>query len=101
MCASDRKQEQIDAFNRPDSKKFIFLISTRAGGVGINLATADTVIIYDLDFNPHSDMQALSRAYRIGQTKKVLVFRLVTRDSVEERIVQIGYRKLFRSTMLL
>jgi chromodomain-helicase-DNA-binding protein 4 len=73
---------------------FAFLLSTRAGGVGINLATADTVIIFDPDFNPHQDIQAISRAHRIGQTKKVLCFQLVTRDSAEEKIVQIGRKKM-------
>ena len=88
------KQRRIDAFNAPDSDLFAFLLSTRAGGVGINLATADTVIIMDPDFNPHQDMQALSRAHRIGQKKKVLCFQLVTKDSVEEKIMQIGRKKL-------
>ncbi len=88
------KQKRIDQFNAPDSQYFAFLLSTRAGGVGINLATADTVIIMDPDFNPHQDIQALSRAHRIGQKKKVLVFQLMTRDSAEEKIVQIGRKKM-------
>jgi SNF2 family DNA or RNA helicase len=88
------KQKRIDEFNAPGSQLFAFLLSTRAGGVGINLATADTVIILDPDFNPHQDLQALSRAHRIGQTKKVLCFQLMTRGSVEEKIVQIGRKKM-------
>jgi chromodomain-helicase-DNA-binding protein 4 len=88
------KQKRIDAFNAPDSHLFAFLLSTRAGGVGINLATADTVIIMDPDFNPHQDIQALSRAHRIGQKKKVLVFQLMTKNSAEEKIVQIGRKKM-------
>ena len=88
------KQRRIDAFNAPESELFAFLLSTRAGGVGINLATADTVIIMDPDFNPHQDIQALSRAHRIGQKRKVLCFQLVTKDSVEERIMQIGRKKM-------
>lgn len=92
--SSLEKQKRIDAFNAPDSELFAFLLSTRAGGVGINLATADTVIIMDPDFNPHQDLQALSRAHRIGQKKKVLCFQLVTKDSVEERIMQIGRKKM-------
>jgi chromodomain-helicase-DNA-binding protein 4 len=88
------KQRRIDAFNAPDSPLFAFLLSTRAGGVGINLATADTVIIMDPDFNPHQDIQALSRAHRIGQKKKVLCFQLMTKDSAEEKIVQIGRKKM-------
>ncbi|OJD34070.1 chromatin remodeling complex subunit [Diplodia corticola] len=88
------KQKRIDEFNAPDSPLFAFLLSTRAGGVGINLATADTVIILDPDFNPHQDIQALSRAHRIGQKKKVLCFQLMTRSSAEEKIVQIGRKKM-------
>jgi chromodomain-helicase-DNA-binding protein 4 len=88
------KQKRIDEFNAPSSDYFAFLLSTRAGGVGINLATADTVIILDPDFNPHQDIQALSRAHRIGQKNKVLVFHLMTRDTVEEKIMQIGKKKL-------
>jgi chromodomain-helicase-DNA-binding protein 4 len=88
------KQKRIDAFNAPGSELFAFLLSTRAGGVGINLATADTVIIMDPDFNPHQDIQALSRAHRIGQKNKVLVFQLMTKDSAEEKIVQIGRKKM-------
>ncbi|KAM3511395.1 hypothetical protein MY11210_004945 [Beauveria gryllotalpidicola] len=92
--SSLEKQKRIDAFNQPDSPLFAFLLSTRAGGVGINLATADTVIIMDPDFNPHQDLQALSRAHRIGQKNKVLCFQLMTKDSVEERIVQVGRGKM-------
>lgn len=88
------KQKRIDNFNAPDSPLFAFLLSTRAGGVGINLATADTVIILDPDFNPHQDIQALSRAHRIGQKKKVLVFQLTTRATAEEKIMQIGKKKM-------
>ena len=89
-----QKQKRIDEFNAPDSRLFAFLLSTRAGGVGINLASADTVIILDPDFNPHQDIQALSRAHRIGQKKKVLVFQLVTRSTAEEKIMQIGKKKM-------
>lgn len=92
--SSLEKQRRIDVFNAPDSPLFAFLLSTRSGGVGINLATADTVIIMDPDFNPHQDIQALSRAHRIGQQKKVLCFQLVTKDSVEERIMQGGRKKM-------
>ena len=88
------KQKRIDQFNAPDSPLFAFLLSTRAGGVGINLATADTVIILDPDFNPHQDLQAIARAHRIGQKNKVLCFQLMTRASVEEKIVQMGRKKM-------
>lgn len=66
------RQDAIDRFNAPGARQFVFLLSTRAGGLGINLATADTVIIYDSDWNPHNDIQAVSRAHRIGQTRQVL-----------------------------
>ncbi|KIW89513.1 uncharacterized protein Z519_09669 [Cladophialophora bantiana CBS 173.52] len=95
------KQKRIDEFNAPGSPYFAFLLSTRAGGVGINLATADTVIILDPDFNPHQDIQALSRAHRIGQKAKVLVFQLMTRDSVEEKIIQIGRKKMALDHVLI
>ncbi|KAK1042344.1 hypothetical protein LTS16_008952 [Friedmanniomyces endolithicus] len=96
-----QKQKRIDEFNAPESPLFAFLLSTRAGGVGINLASADTVIILDPDFNPHQDIQALSRAHRIGQTKKVLCFQLVTRASAEERIMQMGRKKLALDHVLI
>ncbi|MCL7031421.1 hypothetical protein MKW94_022187 [Papaver nudicaule] len=68
----------IDEFNRPDSPAFIFLLSIRAGGVGVNLQAADTVIIFDTDWNPQVDLQAQARAHRIGQKKDVLVLRMET-----------------------
>ena len=98
---SMEKQKCIDTFNEPDSPVFAFLLSTRAGGVGINLATADTVIILDPDFNPHQDIQALSRAHRIGQKKKVLVFQLMTRGTAEEKIMQIGKKKMALDHVLI
>ena len=95
------KQAQIDKFNEPNSSYFAFLLSTRSGGVGINLATADTVIIMDPDFNPKQDMQALSRAHRIGQTKPVLVLQLTTRASVEEKIMEKGKKKVALEHVLI
>jgi chromodomain-helicase-DNA-binding protein 4 len=94
LMGSLEKQKRIDQFNAPDSPLFAFLLSTRAGGVGINLATADTVIILDPDWNPHQDLQAIARAHRIGQKKKVLCFQLMTRASVEEKIIQMGRKKM-------
>lgn len=96
-----KKQKNIDAYNAPSSEYFAFLLSTRAGGVGINLATANTVIILDPDFNPHQDIQALSRAHRIGQKKKVMVFQLMTRGSAEEKIMQIGKKKMALDHVLI
>lgn len=101
QISAAEKQKRIDEFNAPDSPYFAFLLSTRAGGVGINLATADTVIILDPDFNPHQDIQALSRAHRIGQKQKVLVFQLMTRQSVEEKIMQIGRKKMALDHVLI
>lgn len=92
--SSLQKQRRIDLFNEPGSEDFAFLLSTRAGGVGINLATADTVIILDPDFNPHQDLQAVARAHRIGQQNKVLCFQLMTKGSVEEKIMQMGRKKM-------
>lgn len=95
------KQKRIDEYNAEGSPYFVFLLSTRSGGVGINLATADTVIIMDPDFNPHQDMQASSRAHRIGQKNKVLVFQLMTRGSAEEKIMQIGKKKMVLDHVLI
>ena len=85
----------------PQSPAFCFLLSTRAGGLGINLATADTVIIYDSDWNPHNDIQAFSRAHRIGQANRVLIYRFVTRNSVEERITQVAKRKMMLTHLVV
>ncbi|XP_061397937.1 chromatin-remodeling complex ATPase chain Iswi-like [Musca vetustissima] len=90
----EERTRQIDEYNAKDSKVFIFLLSTRAGGLGINLTTADVVIFYDSDFNPQMDLQAMDRAHRIGQTKKVRVFRLITKDTIEEKIIQMSEKKL-------
>jgi len=94
QTAHEEREKSIDAFNEPGSDKFIFMLSTRAGGLGINLATADVVIIYDSDWNPQADLQAMDRAHRIGQTKTVRVFRLITENTVEERIVERAEVKL-------
>jgi DNA helicase INO80 len=80
----DRRDTVADFQTRPEI--FIFLLSTRAGGLGINLTSADTVIFYDSDWNPTIDSQAMDRAHRLGQTKQVTVYRLITRGTIEERI---------------
>lgn len=82
------REKMISQFTEPNSPYFIFLLSTRAGGLGINLTSADTVIIFDSDWNPQVDLQAMNRAHRIGQSKQVNVYRLVTKDSLEERIIE-------------
>jgi SWI/SNF-related matrix-associated actin-dependent regulator of chromatin subfamily A protein 2/4 len=71
MTKSDERGEQLKVFNEKDSDYFIFLLSTRAGGLGLNLQTADTVVIFDSDWNPHQDLQAQDRAHRIGQKNEV------------------------------
>ncbi len=91
--AEDRTAS-LKLFNDPESPYFVFLLSTRAGGLGLNLQSADTVIIFDSDWNPHQDLQAQDRAHRIGQTKEVRIFRLITIDSVEEYILERAQHKL-------
>jgi SNF2 family DNA or RNA helicase len=88
------RRQALDHFNAPDSTDFCFLLSTRAGGLGINLATADTVVIFDSDWNPQNDLQAQARAHRIGQKNRVNIYRLVTKNSVEEDIIERAKRKM-------
>jgi len=91
---SDDRSELLAKFNAPNSPYFCFLLSTRAGGLGLNLQTADTVIIYDSDWNPHQDLQAQDRAHRIGQKNEVRILRLITSKSVEEKILERAQYKL-------
>ncbi|KAF8078491.1 SNF2 family DNA-dependent ATPase [Lyophyllum atratum] len=84
----DRRDMVIDWQTRPDI--FVFLLSTRAGGLGINLTAADTVIFYDHDWNPSNDAQAMDRAHRLGQTRQVTVYRLITKGTIDERIIQLA-----------
>lgn len=84
----------IDDYNSPNSNKFIFLLTTRAGGLGINLTTADVVILFDSDWNPQADLQAMDRAHRIGQKKQVKVFRFVTENAIEEKVLERAAQKL-------
>mmetsp|Transcript_7514 Transcript_7514/g.15048 ORF Transcript_7514/g.15048 Transcript_7514/m.15048 type:complete len:656 (-) Transcript_7514:754-2721(-) len=110
----DDRQKQMDAFNAEktageggsrndaDDRHFVFLLSTRAGGLGINLATADTCIIFDSDWNPHQDSQAMDRCHRIGQTRPVAVYRLLTVNSVDMDMMekQISKKKLERMAIV-
>ena len=96
----DERQRQMDAFNAEktngangtrnddDDRHFVFLLSTRAGGLGINLASADTCIIFDSDWNPHQDSQAMDRCHRIGQDRPVAVYRLLTAGSVDMEMME-------------
>ncbi|XP_050542494.1 chromodomain-helicase-DNA-binding protein 1 isoform X2 [Daktulosphaira vitifoliae] len=90
----DIRRQALEHFNAEGSQDFCFLLSTRAGGLGINLATADTVIIFDSDWNPQNDLQAQARAHRIGQKNQVNIYRLVTKGSVEEDIVERAKQKM-------
>ncbi|ONM25879.1 Protein CHROMATIN REMODELING 5 [Zea mays] len=91
---ADLRHQAMEHFNAPGSDDFCFLLSTRAGGLGINLATADTVIIFDSDWNPQNDLQAMSRAHRIGQQETVNIYRFVTCKSVEEDILERAKKKM-------
>lgn len=93
MNQTDRNKA-IEHYNAPDSPDFVFLLSTRAGGMGINLTSADTVIIFDSDWNPQNDLQAMSRAHRIGQTKSVNVYRFISKGTMEEDLIERAKRKM-------
>ncbi|TKR63255.1 hypothetical protein L596_027104 [Steinernema carpocapsae] len=90
----DMRQAAIDRFSKPDSDRFVFLLCTRAGGLGINLTAADTVIIFDSDWNPQNDLQAQARCHRIGQKKMVKVYRLITSNTYEREMFDKASLKL-------
>ena len=91
---NEARKKAIERFNAPGSSDFVFLLSTRAGGLGINLDTADTVIIYDSDWNPQNDLQAMARAHRIGQKNTVNIYRLIAKDTIEEQIFERAKAKM-------
>lgn len=95
------RRDQIAAFNDVSNDAFVFLLSTRAGGLGLNLTAADTVIIYDSDWNPHQDMQAMDRVHRIGQTRPVHVYRLATAHSVEGKMLKRANSKLMLERLVI
>ncbi|KAG2597606.1 hypothetical protein PVAP13_5KG237900 [Panicum virgatum] len=95
------RDASIEAFNKLGSEKFVFLLSTRAGGLGINLATADVVVLYDSDWNPQADLQAQDRAHRIGQKKEVQVFRFCTEYTIEEKVIERAYKKLALDALVI
>eukprot|EP01114_Cavostelium_apophysatum_P015128 TRINITY_DN4061_c0_g1_i1.p1 TRINITY_DN4061_c0_g1~~TRINITY_DN4061_c0_g1_i1.p1 ORF type:complete len:2056 (-),score=800.22 TRINITY_DN4061_c0_g1_i1:68-6235(-) len=90
----NERQASIDRFCKPGSDRFVFLLCTRAGGLGINLTAADTVIIYDSDWNPQNDIQAQARCHRIGQTQEVKVYRLITANTYERKMFERSSKKL-------
>ncbi|KAF8210536.1 transcription regulator [Mycena galopus ATCC 62051] len=94
MVASEARKKSIAHFNAAGSPDFAFLLSTRAGGLGINLETADTVIIFDSDWNPQNDLQAMARAHRIGQKSHVSVYRFVSKDTMEEDVLERAKKKM-------
>ena len=96
----DERQNIIDKFS-DDPRIPVFLLSTKAGGFGINLVAATNVVIYDLSFNPHDDKQAEDRAHRVGQTKDVNVYRLICKDTIEENILKVAYNKLELDTSMM
>ncbi|RCI11657.1 hypothetical protein L249_7211 [Ophiocordyceps polyrhachis-furcata BCC 54312] len=87
---ADERSDLLREFNAPDSKYFMFLLSTRAGGLGLNLQTADTVIIYDSDWNPHQDLQAQDRAHRIGQKNEKILERARFKLDMDGKVIQAG-----------
>jgi len=97
----EERERRMDLFNAPNSPYFVFMLSTRAGGLGLNLVSADTVIIFDSDWNPMMDLQAQDRAHRIGQKKVVSVFRLITNSPVEEKILSRATEKLNMSEIIV
>ncbi|MCL7042694.1 hypothetical protein MKW94_001258 [Papaver nudicaule] len=94
------RQVRIDRFSAKNSSRFCFLLSSRAGGLGINLANADTVIIHDSDWNLNADLQAMARAHRLGQINKVMIYRLITRGTIEERMMQLTKNKVVLDPMV-
>ena len=99
VLISDRKSQIKEFTENPELK--VFLLSTKAGGLGINLVAADTVIIFDSDWNPQNDLQAQDRCHRIGQTKPVLVYRFVTQNSIEKRIISLATEKRSLEKMVI
>ncbi|XP_042397982.1 ISWI chromatin-remodeling complex ATPase CHR11-like isoform X2 [Zingiber officinale] len=97
----EERDASVETFNQPGSQKFIFLLSTRAGGLGINLATTDVVILYDSDWNLQVDLQARDRTHRIGQKKEVQVFRFCTEFAIEEKVIERAYKKLALDALVI
>eukprot|EP00658_Telonema_sp_P-2_P072002 TRINITY_DN61195_c0_g1_i1.p1 TRINITY_DN61195_c0_g1~~TRINITY_DN61195_c0_g1_i1.p1 ORF type:complete len:678 (-),score=201.37 TRINITY_DN61195_c0_g1_i1:92-2125(-) len=95
------RDAQMAMFNNPKSEHFLFLLSTRAGGLGINLQAANNVILYDSDWNPQMDLQAQDRAHRIGQKRSVRIYRFITDGTVEERVYRRALKKLYLDAMVV
>ncbi|CAH1421178.1 unnamed protein product [Lactuca virosa] len=95
------RDSRVLIFSQPGSEKFVFLLSTRAGGLGINLATTNIVILYDSDRNPQVDFQARDHAHSIGQKKEVQVFRFCTEYTIEEKVIERAYKKLALDALVI
>ncbi|RXG73432.1 DNA repair and recombination protein RAD54B [Armadillidium vulgare] len=85
---SSKRQNIVDRFNSPYCKELVFLLSSKAGGVGLNLIGASRILLFDIDWNPATDLQAMSRVWRDGQTKSVYIYRLILAGSIEEKMFQ-------------
>lgn len=90
-----KREYLVNQFNADPSPYFLFLMSTKSGGMGLNLQSADTCILFDSDWNPQNDLQAQARVHRIGQKKKVHTYRLISSHTVEERMIERAQKKLF------
>ena len=99
--ATEDRSEALKQYNAVDSDYFIFILSTKAGGLGLNLQSADTVILFDSDWNPQNDLQAQARAHRIGQKQQVVVLRLITSSTVEEKVLATAHQKLNHEAMVI
>ena len=99
--SGDIREQMIEDFMKEGSDKHLFLLSTRAGGLGLNLQKANWVVLFDSDWNPQVDIQAMDRAHRIGQTKPVMVYRFITENSIEEKVLERAWKKLFLDAMVV
>ena len=99
--SADVRTESVAKFNAPDSPYFIFMLSTKAGGLGLNLQAADTVILFDSDWNPSNDAQAMARSHRIGQKNQCIVLRFITTATVEEKVLSTATTKLSHEQMVI
>ena len=99
--ATEDRTDSLRAYNAVDSDYFIFILSTKAGGLGLNLQSADTVILFDSDWNPQNDLQAQARAHRIGQKQQVVVLRLITSSTIEEKVLATAHQKLNHEAMVI
>jgi SWI/SNF-related matrix-associated actin-dependent regulator of chromatin subfamily A member 5 len=97
----EEREVQIAEFTKANSPIFLFLLSTRAGGLGLNLMTADTVILFDSDWNPQVDLQAMDRVHRIGQTKPVLIYRMICENTIEEKIIERQAMRLKLDSLII